>query len=99
MRTWLGELKGDEFDLEDLPTWFGTDDLTVERVGENYYLASADLENLEGDDAVRTRAKELVRQIVGAARLFRANFGSVELGGIIRRNENGTRNAYVFLSS
>jgi hypothetical protein len=99
MPNWSVQLTGDKFDLEDLPKWFTTPDLQVVEELDGYYLRSDLFEAIEEAEEVRTVAQEILERLVGAAKLFRPNFLSIELGAVIRQEDDGRRRRHVSLSS
>jgi hypothetical protein len=99
MPNWSVQLTGDKFDLEDLPKWFTTPDLQVVEELDGYYLKSDLFEAIEEAEQVRALAQEMLQFLVGAAKLFRPNFMSVELGAVTRQENDGRRHRHVFLSS
>ena len=96
MPNWLVQLTGEKFDLEDLPNCFTAPELKVVEEFDSYYLKSELFDLLQDANEVRVLAEELRDRMVGAAKLARSNFQSVDLGAVIRREEDGKRNVYLF---
>jgi len=99
MPNWSVQLFGNRFDLEDLSKWFTTTDLQVVKESDGFYLKSDLFETIEEAEHVRTLAQEMLQRLVGAAKLFRTNFMSVELGEVTRQEDDKQRHRYVSLSA
>ena len=96
MPNWLVQLTGEKFDLEDLPNCFTVPELKVVEEFDSYYLKSELFDLLQDVNEVRVLAEELRDRMIGAAKLARSNFQPVDLGAVIRQEEDGKRNVYLF---
>jgi len=99
MPTWLVQLSGDKYDLEDLPAWFPTSEARVIEASDGYYLESSLFEFVEDSSEVHRLAEGLREHILGAARLMRPDFQSLGVGAVIRQYEDGRRDAFVMGSA
>lgn len=79
MKEWKAELKGDKFDLEDLPSQFSSPDVTVCEEEGKYYLKSEEFNSLEDATAVRAVATELGDLINGTMMVHNSKFRPIEL--------------------
>jgi len=96
MPKWLVRLKGDTFDLEDLPALLRSPELTITEENGSYYLESSEFDSLTYADEVRERSVALIKMINGAAKLYRDNFRGISEDGVIRIEDNGRRHHYIF---
>jgi len=97
MGKWLIRLKGEEFDLEDLPALLHFPELAVVEENGFYYLQSSEFELLTSADEVREQGIALIEILNGAAKLHRDNFQDVSEDGVIRVEDDGGRSHYVYL--
>jgi len=97
MAKWLLRLKGDRFDLEDLPNLFRLPEAKVVEEKGSFYLESSKLNSLTSADEVREQGKALIKLINPIAKLHRNNFLDVSEGGVIQVDDDGKRHIYVFL--
>jgi hypothetical protein len=88
---WWARLSGDTLDLDALVESLSSDDLRVSRVGETYYLRSADFDVLPPSEAtsVERRATEIVRVLNGALRVYLGSHDPVAVGGVSLVAETG----------
>jgi hypothetical protein len=77
---WRVQLKGEKFDLEDLPELFTAPDLRVVEQEATYFLEAAAFDALQEAGAVQRAAQRLLPMINGAARLQSRSFRNVSLG-------------------
>lgn len=99
MPKWLVRIKGDTFDLEDLPALLRSPELTITKENGFYYLESSEFDSLTSADEVRERGVALIKMMNGAAKLYRNNFRDISEDGVIRIEDNGRRHQYVFSKS
>src|SRR5262245_2706597 len=87
---WQVQLKGHEFDLEDLPGQFTSPALRVVEQDDAYWLESAEFDGLPNDSAeVLAVATDLLVRINGATRLLNPSHEGVQLAGMARRPGEG----------
>lgn len=96
MGRWLVRLKGDKFDLEDLPALLHPPELAVIEENGSYYLQSSEFESLTSADEVRKHGIALIEIINGAVKLHRGDFCNVSEDGITRVEDNGKCHRYLF---
>ncbi len=94
MSEWCVKLEGHKFDLEDLPTWFSSPDLKVIEENGEYYLKSREFNSFPEASVVRERAKEILQDINGAAKVHSSEFQPISIGSIMRIDENGRHHYY-----
>jgi len=97
MGKWLVRLKGDKFDLEDLPALFDSPELAVVEENGFYYLQSCKLESLTSADEVREQAVALINILNGVTKLYRDCFSDASEDGITRIEDNGQRHHNVYI--
>ncbi|MBE0415062.1 MAG: hypothetical protein IBX36_00770 [Dehalococcoidia bacterium] len=97
MAKWLVRLKGEKFDLEDLPRLLHSPELAVSEENGFYYLQSSEFESLTSSDEVRKRGIDLIDKLNGAAKLYRGNFQDVSEDGITHVEDDGRCHRYVYL--
>jgi len=97
MPKWLVRLKGERFDLEDLPSLLRSPELNATEDNGFYYLQSSEFDSLTSADEVRERGIALIKILNGAAKLYRDNFRDVAEDGITRVENDGSRHHYVYL--
>lgn len=86
---WSVELRGERFDLEDLPRWTSGGKVRVISRGGSWFLVSPMLEELQDAGEVRLRAEELLSLVNGMGRVVQSNFRPVSLGNVHRRDSDG----------
>lgn len=94
MSEWLVPLEGHKFDLEELPRWFTSPDLEVIEEEGNYYLKSNEFNSFSESSEVRERAEELLQDINGAAKIYSSEYRPINIGSLIKIDENGIRHHY-----
>lgn len=101
MSEWLVRLKGHEFDLEELSNHFRAGVWNVRKdEDDHYYLRSSDFDSLADEEAVRTRALELVERMNWAAKFHSGDgYQPVELDVVTRVDEDGKRMHHITLTS
>ena len=97
MPKWLVRLKGEKFDLEDLPSLLHSPEHTVIEENGFYYLKSSDFDLLGSADEVRERAIAIIKVLNGAVKLHISSFRGVSEDGVTMIEEDGRRHHYVYL--
>jgi len=97
MPNWLVRLRGEKFDLEDLPSLLRSPEHTVIEEDGSYYLKSSDFDSFSSADDVRKCAIKIIDWLNGAMKLRSPNFRSVFEDGVTFINEDGKRHHYVYL--
>jgi hypothetical protein len=97
MRQWLARLRGEKFDLQELPKLFDSADITVTEEDGNYYLKSAKFTNLANAEEVLTVAAEIVDTINDVLFFHLGNFRPAEIDAVTEVHEDGSRHHRVFL--
>ena len=95
MGKWLVRLKGERFDLEDLPTLLHSPELAVIEKNGFYYLRSSEFESLTSPDEVHKQGITLIEILNGVVSLRRDNFRDVSEDGITRVEDDGRPYHYV----
>jgi len=97
MEEWLVRLKGDSFDLQELPTLFVFPEATVIEENGVYYLKSANFNSLIDAGDVLEDARRLLEVINGAAILHLENFMPVQVNNSVTGIDGeGTRHRFSF---
>lgn len=94
MAEWLIQLSGEKFDLEEFPKWFTSPDMEVFEEKGNYYLKSNEFNSFAEAYEVRERAEELLQDINGAAKIYSSEFQPINIGSLMKIDENGIRHYY-----
>lgn len=97
MPKWLVRLKGERFDIEDLPELLHSPEFSVVEENGSFYLQSTEFDFLTSTNEVRERGRALIKLINGVARFDRENFLEVSEDGVTRVEDDGKRHHYVFL--
>ena len=97
MSKWLVGLKGEKFDLEDLPALLHSPEFAIVEENGFYYLQSSEFESLTSADEVREQGTALIEILNGVASLRRDNFRDVSEGNITRVEDDGRRHHYVYV--
>lgn len=98
MSVWSVQIVGDNFDLDDLPGWFNSNELKVVKEANGYYLYSNRFSSVKDAKEVRIIAEKLVEKMLGAAMLIRSNLKPFKLGNVNRQNEDGSKDIYFKVS-
>ncbi|WP_067697093.1 hypothetical protein [Nocardia jejuensis] len=77
VRAWLA---GDEFDLQDLATYFAAGHVVVAKEGDEYYLGATALDE-RTDEPIQQVAARLLTQVNGVGRVMDFGFRPVQLTG------------------
>ncbi len=96
MTHWEVQLTGDSADLEILAVGLSALEFEVARSGADYVLRSSHFEAAVSADSIREQAEKLIRAISGAARLCLKTEVSLALGAVIRVEEDGRRDIFMF---
>jgi len=97
MPNWLVRLKGEKFDLEDLPSLLRSPELTVIEEKGSYYLKSSDFDSLSSVDEVRECAITIIEMLNDAVKFQIHNFRGVSEDGVTIIKEDGSRHHSVYL--
>ncbi len=99
MAEWLVELRGHEFDLKILADLFTTDGCLIFEESGEFRLKSDAFDALGSDAEVYERAKSLMVDINGIARVYEHGYRNVNpSGGIISVGADGTRKRYIHVA-
>jgi len=99
MPKWLVRLKGEKFDLEDLPGLLTEPSLNVIEEGGSFYLRSSEFDTLSSPEEVREKAQALIKLLNGAAKFHRENFLPVSEDCVTCVSDDGSRTHNVFLEA
>lgn len=97
MPKWLVRLKGERFNLEDLPELLRSPEVKVVEENGSFYLGSSEFNSLTSAEEVRERGRALIKLINGVAKFNRDNFLDVSEDGITQVEDEGKRHHYVFI--
>jgi len=97
MPKWLVRLKGEKFDLEDLPSLLRLPELSVIEEDSYYYLQSSEFDSLTSEDEVFKRGVELIKTVNEVAKLYRDNFCDVAEDRVTLIEDDGRRRHYIYL--
>ena len=97
MPNWLVRLKGEKFDLEDLPSLLRSPELTVIEENGSYYLKSSDFDSLSLADEVRECVIAIIEMLNDAVKFQIHNFRGVSEDGVTLIEEDGSRRHYAYL--
>jgi len=93
---WLVILKGNKFDLEDLPSLLRSQEFNVTNNNGSYCLWSSEFNSLISADEVRERGIALIKMVNDAARLYRDDWHDVAVDGITCVEDDGNRHVYLY---
>jgi len=97
MPKWLVRLKGERFDIEDLPKLLRSPEVRVVEENGSFYLESSEFNSLTLAEEVRERGRTLIKLINGVSKFNRNNFLGISEDAITRVEDDGKRHNYVFL--
>lgn len=99
MARWQVQLRGNSFDLQELPPLFTSPDLQIvdESEEENrfFYLEATAFETLTDYKEVAEAAYELLPAILGSAQLKIGSLGDISVGAIHELKDDGQRHATI----
>ncbi len=98
MSTWLAEIEGEVFDLEELPRWFPDGGVYAIAQDGRYYLVGPRLQALATAEEVRIAAAEVLDEFTATISLLLTTFRRPSLGHILQEADDGTRKIFVDLS-
>jgi hypothetical protein len=81
---WWVELRGEQLDLETLARLFAAEEISITRRGGQYFLRSAEFEEMTDEPEVRLRAAGVLREASGAASIHGEPVGHIEVGAVQR---------------
>lgn len=90
MPKWLVMLSGEVADLEDLIYYIPSSQLSVQSNGSDYYLRAAELDTLTDEDAVFSRAVDIVSLLRSMLKMYTARRAPIFVAAVIRDNKDGT---------
>lgn len=91
-------LKGDQFDLEDLPELIATPELSVVVEDGRYCLRSRETNAFESPEEAKERAIALVRMLNGVLKFVREDFQEVTDDGLKVITDDGKSYSYSYLT-
>ena len=97
MPKWLVRLKGERFDLEDLPQLLCSSELSIIEENNAFYLRSSKFDSLTSLDDVHERASAFIKIINSVAKFYRQDFLEVSEDVITRIDDDDKRQHYVSL--
>jgi hypothetical protein len=98
MARWLVQLEGDQFDLEEFPNWFPDGDVYAVEENGSVYLVGPAFEGLLEASQVYEIALQAVDEFSAIITLLWSSLQRPKVGGVFRENNDGRRQAFVFLS-
>lgn len=99
MTEWCANLKGDEADLYELLALFRLPDLNIVQDERAYWLRSSTFAALTEAEDVLKQAREVIQYVNGAAKVYLPSYQPVEIGGIMRIDDQGRKHQYIFANS
>ncbi|HXQ72429.1 MAG TPA: hypothetical protein VN844_18175 [Pyrinomonadaceae bacterium] len=96
MANWMIELGGERFDLQELIRIKSLPDIQVLEEDGRFYLTGSDFNSFIEARDVLTHARDTLRIINGIAQLEIQNWENVEVIGVARNEDNGTRTQFLF---
>jgi len=93
---WEVQINGDGRDLKELSKSLNKDELRIIETDGQFYLQSTHFESLETSEKVRAAALEMIPILTGATRLALGGRKPLEVGGIAKLKEDGTRDMHLF---
>lgn len=82
-KKWLVRLEGHAFDLEELQEQLQSDEISIQKRNDNYYLSSSYFTDLPRPDDVLSTARRLIELMNGAAKIFVNGYEPVSTVGEI----------------
>ena len=98
MSRWLVQLQGERLDLEELPKWFPSGDVHAVEEREKFFITGPTLDGMMDADAVLRRATEALNEFSAVIFLLWDSFRKPNIGQVIREDDAGKRNAYIFVA-
>lgn len=89
MAEWVVELKGERFDLEELPKTFRSPDLCVVQEGDRYFLKSDQFFADSRTSDIYGRADILIERLNGTMKIRMGNFINVGIESLIYIDDQG----------
>lgn len=99
MTEWRANLKGQAADLYELLALFRSPDLNIVQDEQGYWLRSSTFTALTEAEDVLRQAREVIQYVNGAAKVYLPSYQPVEVGGIMRIDDQGRKHQYIFASS
>lgn len=88
---WIISLSGDEVDLYEISKSLNTDNLTVYKEGDKYYLKSSQILSTDEYKEVSNKVKELIDLINGATKLALGTRNTIAVSDIYILKDDGGR--------
>lgn len=95
---WEVQLIGDKFDLQELSKTLKDPDLRIVERGNQYFLESIRFGQLTKLEDVRSVASEMLQILTGATRLSLGGKTPLQIAGIARVRDDGSRDLFVAVS-
>ncbi|MDW7972794.1 MAG: hypothetical protein RMI01_06285 [Thermodesulfovibrio sp.] len=92
-------LKGNKFDLEELPELLKSSEVNVIEESGCYYLQSSEFELLSSPEEVLEKVRILIKLINDSMKLIFDNFHNIEEDGVTLIKDDGKRIHYVFVET
>lgn len=99
MANWFIRLRGNNFDLQDLPSKYKSTETKIFFCENFYYLESALFELLTTNDDVFLNGKELIEKINEIEKFQNPNYHYIELDHIFFKKDDGTHDIFVKLEN
>lgn len=95
---WCVTITGDNFDLQELSKSLNSPQLSISQEGQSFVLKSTRLSELTDAEAVLERAREILTQITGAARLTLGTREPLVVNHVTKVDADGKAHAFIFIS-
>ncbi len=92
---WSVQIRGESYDLEELSKSLNSPELCVTQEGQTFVLKSTYFNCLKNFDDVENRARAVLSLINGAARLALGTLKPLVVAGVVKVNDDGTREIVV----
>ena len=98
-KKWLVRLGGHAFDLEELQEQLQSDEISIQKRNDNYYLSSSYFTDLPRPDDVLSTARRLIELMNGAAKIFINGYEPVSPTGEIIEVVDSEERRHVILQA
>ena len=98
MARWLVRLSGERMDLEEFPRWFPDGDVYAIEENAAFFLVGPALEGLPDAEAVLREALRVLDGFTAIISLLWPSLRKPVASHVFRETDEGTRNAFVFLT-
>lgn len=89
MAMWMIELRGEKFDLEELPKRFSSDRLSVREIGGSYFLVSDQFNALSEENEIYDMAETFIERINGIMKIVMGNYRPASIGAVVQIDKQG----------